>query len=668
MTGRDTRIPSRRTVLRLFSFLGILLAAILAPNRAAAVCPTSEPAANVGSFFQQCPDATPVYGNLYARGQKTTVHSNGVDVVCESASGFNGQSVACPVEAGPAGDAIVTVSFDWGSPPAVGCPNPALLPGVGRNVVQLMSNDGSSALVSVNFDVGLGGYPVDYAFPVLNDHIVPVSCRGANGLAIVDFTPNGSSAHVCFHLGTPEFHTDCDPGSAAATYLGPCPDPGFVDIAPGQVYKRDGPCGAQPDPRVSAGWFFAFAAPDANGNFCLDLPNPASGQCAFIGATSLIHGEETLAITGEVRWSGAAACPDADGDGYDTCGLRTCPTAPNCRDCDDANPAIHPGAAETCNLVDDDCNGAVDDMGTLSCGLGACARSVQACVAGSPQTCVPGSPSPETCNLVDDDCNGVVDDGDADHDGYTVCADCNDTVATIHPGAVELCNGIDDNCNGKIDDDAAGVDTDGDGVRNACDNCRFAYNPAQEDTDHDRVGNACDNCIAVVNPDQNDLDGDQRGDACDNCPGTYNPFQDDSDADTVGDACDNCIDVPNPDQGDVNHDFVGDVCDLNDGLILIDFGDETSVEWQQENGYESWNLYRGELGILKSTGVYTQDPATVPMAMHACGLFTPSMTDTLSPPRGQALFFLVTGVHNGVEGSLGTNSAGTERPNDNPCP
>ena len=41
---------------------------------------------------------------------------------------------------------------------------------------------------------------------------------------------------------------------------------------------------------------------------------------------------------------------DADGDGY-----------PSCRDCDDANPAVHPGAPEICDGLDNDCNGAVDD-------------------------------------------------------------------------------------------------------------------------------------------------------------------------------------------------------------------------------------------------------------------------------------------------------------------
>jgi hypothetical protein len=41
---------------------------------------------------------------------------------------------------------------------------------------------------------------------------------------------------------------------------------------------------------------------------------------------------------------------DEDGDGFEACG-----------DCDDRDPAIHPGAADLCNERDDDCNGRVDD-------------------------------------------------------------------------------------------------------------------------------------------------------------------------------------------------------------------------------------------------------------------------------------------------------------------
>jgi ABC-type polar amino acid transport system ATPase subunit len=93
------------------------------------------------------------------------------------------------------------------------------------------------------------------------------------------------------------------------------------------------------------------------------------------------------------------------------------------------------------------------------------------------------------------------------------------------------------------------------------------------DTDGDGVGDARDNCPATPNPDQLDLDFDGRGDACDNCPSISNPGQEDSDGDGTGDACedgdgdgvfdlfDNCRAVPNPDQRDSDLDGVGDLCD-----------------------------------------------------------------------------------------------------------
>ncbi|MGH8488731.1 MAG: MopE-related protein [Gammaproteobacteria bacterium] len=89
---------------------------------------------------------------------------------------------------------------------------------------------------------------------------------------------------------------------------------------------------------------------------------------------------------------------DADGDGFTVAQ----------GDCNDQDPAIHPGATEVCNATDDDCNGAVDEgLGNLSCGVGACARSVEACVDGAPQECVPGTPTAEICgNGIDEDCNG----------------------------------------------------------------------------------------------------------------------------------------------------------------------------------------------------------------------------------------------------------------------
>ncbi len=108
--------------------------------------------------------------------------------------------------------------------------------------------------------------------------------------------------------------------------------------------------------------------------------------------------------------------PDADGDGYYPFQSGTpkvgCGSVPGYAarggDCNDHDPAIHPGATEVCNLKDDNCDGEVDERVRPVCGLGWCSRYSPTCNAAD---CVPGPPATETCNSFDDDCDGELDNG-----------------------------------------------------------------------------------------------------------------------------------------------------------------------------------------------------------------------------------------------------------------
>jgi len=122
---------------------------------------------------------------------------------------------------------------------------------------------------------------------------------------------------------------------------------------------------------------------------------------------------------------------------------------------------------ETCNALDDDCDGATDELMARACGsdIGACTAGTQSCVAGGWEACTGVvAPMAETCNDADDDCDAATDEGLVRTCGTSdvgACALGSETCAMGAWGAcmgavapmTEVCDGaLDENCDGTVDE------------------------------------------------------------------------------------------------------------------------------------------------------------------------------------------------------------------------
>lgn len=105
---------------------------------------------------------------------------------------------------------------------------------------------------------------------------------------------------------------------------------------------------------------------------------------------------------------------------------------------------------------------------------------------------------------------------------------------------------------------AAQVDSDSDGLGDACDTCPL---DAANDVDSDTVCGDVDNCSIVANTNQLNSDADLLGNACDTCP---LDAANDVDVDTVCGNLDNCPAITNLSQADADVDGIGDACDIGD--------------------------------------------------------------------------------------------------------
>ncbi len=221
----------------------------------------------------------------------------------------------------------------------------------------------------------------------------------------------------------------------------------LLGCAPGEPVELDNPV----DP--------ANAARDDDGD---GVPN---GQEVAGGS------DPTLADSdGDGLPDGEDPCPDGAGGSCLTEGV--CAAArPGCPCASEYPGTYEEGAEQSCDGLDNDCDGETDEGnpgGGAACDTGqdgVCAAGTMRCQEGV-LTCVRSvEPGPETCNSLDDDCDGEPDDGDpgggadCDTGAEGVCADgvehCEEGNLRCVAQAVseeEVCDGLDNDCDGDADD------------------------------------------------------------------------------------------------------------------------------------------------------------------------------------------------------------------------
>jgi len=254
---------------------------------------------------------------------------------------------------------------------------------------------------------------------------------------------------------------------------------------------------------------------------------------------------------------------DEDDDGWGTdlnkclCAAEGIYTTDQYGDCNDFTSSINPDQVESCNNMDDDCDGATDEEDATGCAIyyfdfddddyGLSENSKCLCSEDGNYTADVGGDcndedglanpgGNEVCNSKDDDCNGTTDEEpgappcsqyasyesyfkDNDEDGYGLTADekclcgvsglysvttggdCDDNDGSVNPGASEECqNGKDDDCNGETDEEE-------------CAGCIVYY----RDKDDDTYGVTNSHvCLSEPSPDYPDYTATRGGDCVDN--------------------------------------------------------------------------------------------------------------------------------------------------------
>jgi hypothetical protein len=274
-------------------------------------------------------------------------------------------------------------------------------------------------------------------------------------------------------------------------------------------------------------------------------------------------------------------CADSDGDGFTLC-----------NDCNDSDAAMFPGAPQSCDAPNRDCDdpgwpdippSADPDLDGQALCEGDCDAYNGAVYSGAPQV----------CDGLNNDCgstswpglegtNEYSDDGD----GYSECAgDCDDTNFYVRPGGPQLCDGQNNDCNDPAwpTVPANEADADRDGVRvcaGDCDDTNYWIRPGGSPR-CDGVNNNCydPNWPSLTGTNEVDIDGDSFSACAGDC-NESDPSIHPGAPDACGGIDTNCDRL----EFDDDHDgFTGCQNDCDDDAPWIHPGVNEQCNWRDDD-------------------------------------------------------------------------------------
>lgn len=243
------------------------------------------------------------------------------------------------------------------------------------------------------------------------------SCNDSNTKCVVDrcddgwIDANGSFADGCEYQCRPTKRTDPNDPSTL-TVCDPATDPecGTVEYCDGVDNDCNGRIdGIDPnmtdpthgDPTLGKECYGNATQPPWPAGVCQTPPHRGITRCVAAQVKCVNDNTGTTSCTNDADCTDPATpyCIDAPTAGEKVCGTRVLRL--------NENP-------ETCNNLDDNCDGQVDNSPTdvgASCGssVGTCRTGKEICENGALVCSGQVNPQPEVCNGVDDNCDGVID-------------------------------------------------------------------------------------------------------------------------------------------------------------------------------------------------------------------------------------------------------------------